>query len=85
MMIRDGEEVTNPYDENTNLSNNRTNRNVHTPNPTLSLYLLKKKKKLLRRRWRPKAQTIYPLVPLFLKDMGWDIGERSQGNYKKGP
>ena len=42
MMIRDGEEVTNPYDENTNLSNNHTNRNVHTPNPTLSLYLLKK-------------------------------------------
>lgn len=45
MMIRDGEEATDPYDENTNLSNNRTNRTVHTPNPTLSLYLLKKKKK----------------------------------------
>lgn len=60
MMIRDGEEATDPYDENTNLSNNRTNRTVHTPNPTLSLYLLKKKKKIIKKKMKAQGPNHLP-------------------------
>ena len=56
MMIRDREEVTDPYNANANLSNNHTNRTVHTPNPyTFPLSTLKKKKKKIIKK-KMKAQ-----------------------------
>lgn len=59
MMIKDGEEVTDPYDAISNLSNNHIDRIVHTPNP-YAFFLSTLKKKIIKKKMKAQGPNHLP-------------------------